>query len=126
MGMYNLVFGRAGNAAAILSTLGLTEDDFGRFRDVWVSGGLVHVYTRCGGGNREDYDDVFRAMRHHPQYDSDWDDDFDCTYCTFTFSFPTAHAAALALLDDPDHPSGEEQWDAFLTALRARPTKGDA
>ena len=119
MSFYSLLFGRNSRAAVILGILGLTEGDFGRFRDVWVANGMIHVYTRVGGGNRRDYKDCIRALRKHPQYDFDEDDDFDETYCTFTFTFPPASAAELAALNDNSALTGDQRWDGFLQGLRA-------
>jgi len=96
--MYNLLHGMNPLAAVWLTYLDLTAASFGRFRDAFVvdairldegqvvaTGPFVAVYTRCGGGNRQDYQDVFKEMSAHPLYHSDMDDSFDQTYCTFYF-----------------------------------------
>lgn len=72
----------------LLSILGLNKTDFGRFRDCYIDKEQIVVYTRCGGGNREDYGDVFDKMKKHPQFVRDEDDSFDCTYCSFYFNIP--------------------------------------
>lgn len=89
MSMYNAIFGINPLSSVILSTLGLSMADTGRFRDCTVvkkDGELViAVYTRNGGGNREQYMPDFSG---HPDYMYDVDDDFDSTYATIYFSAP--------------------------------------
>lgn len=52
MSLYNILFGCNSESAVILKMLGLTMDDVGRFRDCFVSGDEICVYTRNGGVNR--------------------------------------------------------------------------
>lgn len=93
MSLYNMLHGVNPLSDIILASLGLTSGDFGRFRDVYMdqdeSGNdRIRVHTRCGGGNRESYEDVIDTMRGHKHFLFDEDDDFDCTYCDFVFSVP--------------------------------------
>jgi hypothetical protein len=88
MSMYNMMFGRNANTAQLLELLNKTEADFGRFRDVFVKDGYIVVHTRNGGGNREDYEDVFDEMSDHPWHSHDEDCDFDCTYANIYFKIP--------------------------------------
>lgn len=62
----------------------------GRFRDIYLNedGTKILLYTRNGGGNRESYPHIFEILAKHPNFLSDCDDDFDCTYCTYEFSVP--------------------------------------
>ena len=53
MGFYNLVFGQNPISSVVLSTLGLTSSDCGRFRDCFIEEDRIAVYTRNGGGNRD-------------------------------------------------------------------------
>ncbi len=87
-GLYNSIFGVDQRAGLMLHILGLKAEDFGRFRDAYPSAEHIVVYTRCGGGNRDDYGEVFEKMEKHPLFDRDEDDDFDCTYCSFYFKHP--------------------------------------
>lgn len=87
-GLYNLLFGVNPFAFRLVRALGLMPDDFGRFRDAFRAEGGIVVYTRCGGGNRQDYGPVFARMREHSLYLRDADDGFDNTYCTFFFRMP--------------------------------------
>lgn len=52
MSLYNIVFGENPLGEALLATLGLKPETVGRYRDCFVSGGEIAVYTRNGGGNR--------------------------------------------------------------------------
>lgn len=54
MTMYNLIFGESANADQLLTVLGLSRDDFYRYRDCYLTeNGEITVYTRGGGNNRE-------------------------------------------------------------------------
>lgn len=118
MSLYHLVFGQHPAADLVLATLGLTRGHFGRFRDCYLHGGEIAVYTRCGGGNREDYQEVFDEMAEHPCYLRDADDDFDSTYATIWFRYPEAFAEELRKLEakEPFQPS--ERWQQAIEALR--------
>lgn len=91
-GLYNALFGW--NPACVLLAPMLTDENpqefFPRFRDCFLSGDKEHIeiYTRVGGGNRDAYADEIAALQSMPTYVSDEDDDFDCTYATFTFAVP--------------------------------------
>ena len=71
MSMYNMLFGVNPDTDTLLSLLGKTAGDFGRFRNVYMEDGYIIVHTRNGGGNREDYEDVFDEMSEHPWYSHD-------------------------------------------------------
>lgn len=91
MSLYNMVMGVHPTANLVLEWLGLDVEDCGRFRDAYITkGGNVAVFTRCGGGNRDDYEDMFARMRTHPNYLYDEDDDFDSTFATIYFTAPVA------------------------------------
>lgn len=49
----------------------------------------ISVYTRVGGGNRDEYEKEIKELRSIPEYITDYDDDFDCTFATFVFKCPT-------------------------------------
>ena len=91
-GLYNMMFGW--NPACVLLAPMLTDENpqyfFPRFRDCYLSGDGEHIeiYTRVGGGNREEYANEIENLRSMPTYVSDEDDDFDCTYATFVFGVP--------------------------------------
>jgi len=93
MSLYNLLFGANPDREALVAVVNEIQPiDVGRFRDVWVEkkdGELaIAIYTRNGGGNREDYQNQIESMQEHPWYVSDADDYFDETYATFYFRIP--------------------------------------
>jgi hypothetical protein len=135
MGLYNLVGGQSPLSSILLGSIGLSRNDFYRYRDCYVDDGKIAVYTRGGGGNRECYCDdyiedddetvefedeqhlkgcvltIHSKNRTHPLYLSDCDDDFDRTYATFYFKLP----------DDmkfiPEERRGEKLWADFFQAI---------
>lgn len=131
--MYNELFGSNPKAADILKALGLTTDDFYRYRDAFINQGEICVYTRGGGLNRECYgyqfdrckdaeDDkhdagcvvsIQKRLRNHPLYINDLDDDFDGTYCTFRFKAPSEEVLALR----SDETRGENAWPLLFEEL---------
>lgn len=92
MSLYNLMRGTHPLNDLWLHLLDVEEEDFCRFRDAWVentTGELrIVVLTRCGGGNRPDYGEVFDKMREHPEYIENRDIDYDPTYAAFIFNLP--------------------------------------
>lgn len=119
MSLYNLVFGQNPAADMILATLGLTRGDCGRFRDCFVADSRIAVYTRNGGGNRDDYEAVFDNLSDHPCYLYNEDDDCDPTYCTFYFRFPDEFAEDLKKLDRGEAFDPDQRWFDAIKALRA-------
>ena len=121
MSMYNLVFGQNPVSDAILATLGLTRGDVGRFRDCFVANGEIAIYTRNGGGNREEYQSIIDELAKHPCYLRDEDDDFDHTYATIYFKFPDEYAEQLRKLDSGEKFDPDKRWLEAINALKARP-----
>lgn len=116
-GLYNAIFDRNEMGPVILATLDLSEQSFGRYRDLWFKEGRIAVYTRCGGGNREAYAHVFKAMSQHELFDRAEDDKMDSTYCTFYFHFPEDYEELFSRM--PDGLSGDERWEKALAELQA-------
>lgn len=80
----------------ILPMLGKHPDAYPRFRDCFTGDPdhpeydhYIHVYTRIGGGNREDYEKEINDLRSMEGYVIDHDDDFDTTFATFVFKVPS-------------------------------------
>ena len=120
MSMYNMLFGMNPDADKLLEVLGKTSGDFGRFRNVYMEDGYIVVHTRNGGGNREDYEDVFDEMSEHPWYSHDADDDFDCTYANIYFKVPEGKEETLMALRDleaGENPS--KQWATLFADLES-------
>lgn len=86
MSLYNLLFGKNPNTDIILAILKLKENDVQRYRDCGFSDDGIYIYTRTGGGNRDDYEN--EKLVNSPYYLSDEDDEFDCTYATYYFKIP--------------------------------------
>jgi len=117
MSMYNVIFGMNPDADKLLSLLGKTSVDFGRFRNIYLEDGYIVVHTRCGGGNREDYEDVFDEMAEHPWYSHDADQDFDNTYADIYFKVPEKDLVMVALQGINPGINPEEQWASLLKKM---------
>lgn len=105
-GLYNMLFGENENADELLYFLGLNRHMFERYRDCYLNhdGTKITVVTRCGGNNRQDFDNVFDMMRQHNLYLTDYDDPVDETYCYFQFKVPyewEERASKLATGEEP-------------------------
>lgn len=113
MSLYNLIAGRNPSTAQFMQLLGKNTADFGRFRDVYIDNDYIVVHTRCGGGNREDYIDMFEEMEMHPWYSHDEDCDFDNTYANLYFRIPDDQSQTLIkLLDSGINPN--DMWNSLL------------
>ena len=119
MSMYNMLFGVNPDTDTLLSLLGKTAGDFGRFRNVYMEDGYIIVHTRNGGGNREDYEDVFDEMSEHPWYSHDADDDFDYTYANIYFKVRENHKDFLAIMNLNEGKSPSKQWGELLASMEA-------
>lgn len=86
MSFYNMLFGQNSNSAVILALINLKETDVERFRDCHIHKDYITIYTRTGGGNREDYPNT--TLVESPYYLRDEDEDDDNTYATYYFKFP--------------------------------------
>jgi hypothetical protein len=117
MSLYNLLFGdNANHRDFLFGLLNKTPGDFGRYRDIYVTDEHIVVHTRNGGGNREDYEDVFDEMSEHPLYAYDEDDDFDCTYANYYFNHPAEYKDTLQeMAKGTITPS--EKWQLLFKAL---------
>lgn len=122
MSMYDLVAAdghQNRRGAFLIAALG--NPDVGRFRDAWVEKGddgepVIAIYTRNGGGNREDYEDVIDGLQGHPLYLRDADDDFDSTYATFYFRTPDELVEAFReSAGEPVNMS--DRWQQAIAAL---------
>lgn len=120
MSMYNALFGENPASEILLGLLGLERGDFYRYRDCYLTedGGEIAVYTRGGGGNR---DDNTTDVAGHPNYLSDSDDDFDCTYATYYFSVPEAGKKVIDMLKDMDTVKRDpaKAWEKLIADLHS-------
>lgn len=118
-GLYNMLFGKNEQAPALLAMLGLENFDFGRYRDTYVTEDHIVVLTRCGGGNREDYEWVFASAAQNPYYAYDEDSDFDCTYAEIYFRHPPEFAPLLKEMA-AGTVTPDEKWKTLLENLNAK------
>lgn len=93
--MYQLLNGVNQATFYILPMLGKHPDEYPRFRDCFLIDPEhpeydyhIHIYTRTGGGNRDDYEVENQAMRDMPGFVADYDDSYDCTYASWVFAVP--------------------------------------
>lgn len=126
MSLYNMLFGMNGQTDLLLAVIGLRQVDVERLRDVRSDdhGAVIEVYSRTGGGNRENYPNL--VMRKRPEWAGSEDDDFDCTYCTDTFRVPEQWRADVAALGDIlAHGMRAEFAQHLAKTLRRDPTDAD-
>lgn len=124
MSMYNMLHGTNPFAQIWMTMLGIEPGQVGRFRDCYLTKEedgkyRIHVYTRNGGGNREQYQEVIDALAKHPEYVRDFDDDFDCTYATIVFNFPEKYVDLVPELEKmAETRTPRQKWDEMLTKLQ--------
>jgi hypothetical protein len=96
MSLYNMLHGVNPCAFFLIPMLGEKHpDEYPRFRDCFthddsrpdLTGDLIFVYTRVGGGNRGgDFGE--EELEQHPNFVTTYDDDYDNTYGMYVFSVP--------------------------------------
>jgi len=121
-----MLFGMNSQSDLLLAVVGLKKNDVERFRNCFAreGGKTIEVYSRTGGGNRDDYPQEF--MRHLPGHRTSVDDDFDCTYCTDTFDVPAEFVQDVANLSDIiTHGLRPEFAQHLAKVLNREPTEGD-
>jgi len=124
--LYNMLFGMNSKSDLLLAVIGLKRHDVERFRDCDASddGSEITVYTRTGGGNRDDYPNT--VLRHAPGWTRSEDDDFDSTYCTDYFAVPGRWHRDVVALGDPLANGLRAGFAKHLAAtLRRDPTEAD-
>lgn len=139
MSFYNMFFGTNEKAIFLLKCLGFSKEDVPRFRDCFIAGNTICIYTRTGGDNRYYYDnkeirrsnypDHFEEGKEHNgpwnddlrknlNYLTDIDDDFDCTYANFFFKFPDEYKNDLeALAKQSVDYTPSEKWKILLNSF---------
>lgn len=122
-GLYNALFGMNPIADHLLGLLGLTRGDVGRFRDCYLEKRdedlLITIFTRNGGGNREEYTLVFEVLRQHPLFVEDADAEMDSTYAYIRFKVPEEHLAIMRrVYERQGERDPEKAFSDVLTALQ--------
>lgn len=133
MSLYNMINGTHALAGTLMQLLKIRHDAVGRFRDCFLQRGPdgaleIHVYTRNGGGNRQDFVAETEALRKHPLFLRDFDDEMDSTYATYVFSVPAAALETLtkaAEMPGMVPPSPAERMKAFMQKLETSPNDPD-
>lgn len=126
MSFYNMLFGMNHQTDFLLAVLGLRKNDVERLRNVFSSedGKTIEIYTRTGGGNRDDYPNLL--MRKLPTWTGSVDDDYDSTYCTDTFEVPAEWVDDVKALSDVLANGIRKEFGQHLLAtLRREPTEDD-
>lgn len=95
MSFYNMINGVNPCTFYFLPMLGKHPDEYPRFRDCFLFDkehpeydDYIQVYTRTGGGNREGYWLENAEMEDMPEYVTNFDDSYDCTYASWVFRVP--------------------------------------
>jgi len=122
MSLYSLLHGMNKSAGLLLKVLDLDQPngkwDTGRFRDIYLNsdGTKIILLTRNGGGNRKDY--FPEKIVNHPNYITDYDDDFDCTYACIEFSVPEQFKELVSKLSSGVEPlTLKEKSDKTMAEL---------
>lgn len=89
MSFYENFIGENSFAPMCYKLIGLRMNEFGRPRDAYVlkenDEWLVGIFTRTGGSNRAQYQDIIDRVRKTDGFVRDFDDPEDSTYCHFIF-----------------------------------------
>lgn len=133
MSLYNQMCGNNplfGIFARVLETAGQLPP-IPRFRDTYTreSDGKpqIVIYTRTGGGNRNDYGTENKAITNHPCYVEDHDDNFDGTFAHWVFSVPEPFAERILRLHRAfsKFPKGQTPKQKFDRSMRLMDGRGD-
>ena len=118
MSLYNQLFDENPDAAVLIGFLGLNKEIFGRYRNIYLNkaGDKIIVYTRCGGGNRTEYERVFEMMKRHPNYLRDYDDEHDSTYAYIEFSVPDKYKSTAQRMKPDKEPL--TVWEQFQDHIK--------
>ncbi len=123
MSLYNLLHGMNYLTPVLLAILDIDQKegkwDSGRFRDIYLNenGTKIIIFTRNGGGNRDSYFPY--DIKKHPNYITDYDDDFDCTFAYIEFSIPKGFKRLLKKLSTGEKPKTlQEKTNEYLDKLK--------
>ena len=79
MSLYNMINGFSPACLLVMPMLGRKQEEYPRFRDCFVEGENIAIYTRVGGNNRGcgfGEEELYKD----PNFINTYDDDFDNTY----------------------------------------------
>jgi hypothetical protein len=61
------------------------------------------------------------SMKLHPQYVSDKDDDYDCTYAYFTFNVPDQYKEFVQILKGKEEPNVTQKFNTLIEEMKLMP-----
>lgn len=139
MSLYNQIFGYNEYTPVLLGILGLESSAFGRYRDISAKldeeGNIyIVVLTRCGGGNRDEYQETIDKLKKHDWYFKDYDESFDSTYACIEFKVDLNTVRddlrdkvgeVLVKIAERNDPRGASQKFQDLTAKMNDPKQAD-
>lgn len=135
MSLYNILFGSNPLSSVLLKMIDVPAGEIPRFRDAYLEGDSVVIYTRTGGGNDECYCETEgntheegcyyeanRKLEGKDNFISMEYDDFDSTYAYFRFSVKAEHQEHLeeikALSGDNPPQSVSEKFQEFIKNMK--------
>lgn len=86
-GLYNMIHGYNPACIFLMPMLGRQVDEYPRFRDCYLEDGLIAIFTRVGGNNRDQgygEEELYKDENFVRTYDDSYDD----TYGTYLFRVP--------------------------------------
>ena len=124
MSLYNMLHGMNPLSPILLQWFDIDQPDgnydSGRFRDIYLNedGTKIVLYTRNGGGNREEYQPLIDHLATHLNYVEDYDDDFDSTYAYIVFTVPKEFAEAAKAIATGEKPKTiHEKFEATMKEM---------
>jgi hypothetical protein len=117
-----MVFGVNQLAGPLLAMIQLDHRNVPRFRDCFLNkdGTEIIVYTRTGGGNREEYAEQNAEMTRRAGYLRDEDDSYDSTYAIFYFAVPVAYVDMCKTAAVDGHGVDvSTRWETVMDKLRS-------
>lgn len=114
MSLYNMINGYNLACVFLLPLLGRRAEEYPRFRDCFLSEDRnIAVYTRVGGGNRnEGFGE--EELYEDPNFVRTYDDDFDSTYATYEFKCPEKWAGDFEKIIIGDLGNTSEDYQNML------------
>lgn len=124
MSLYRQLFGENENADKILDLIDINRDNFGRYRDCWLSpdGTIATVLSRIGDGNRENYEYIYANLKLHIRYKGYKEDEKDPTYVYFYFEIPDRNLEeAKKIAPKEEHPTVWKMFEDEIKEATANP-----
>lgn len=131
--MYGLLFGR-NPTHLLLPMLNKHDGYFARFRDVFTADKddyraegdqrrKIYVYTRTGGGNREEYETDIEEQSAYPGFLYEYDDTYDSTYMTFVYEVPECWHADYDRVEAQDYENISDEYKRHAQTFYTEPLK---